>query len=103
MNLKCVLHRAMVSCAFDVSRCDGAMLEPGPLVLGCDRQVDLAAKEKVSTQRRSGVASSECTGQATRGCGQGTRGKCRRVVCNNGQVAESGLQAQRQCHIIDIA
>ena len=50
-NSKCVLHRATVSCAFDVSRCDGAMLEPGPLVLGCDRQVDLAAKEKVSIQR----------------------------------------------------
>lgn len=28
----------------------GAMLEPGPIVLGCDRQVDLAVKGKVLIQ-----------------------------------------------------
>ena len=48
----------------------GAMLDPWPIVLGCDGQFDLAAKGKVSIQRRSGVAGGEYTGQTTRGCGR---------------------------------
>ena len=54
-----VLRRAAVSCVFDVGRCDGAMLDLGPMVLGCDGQNGLTAKGKVSIQRRSGVASGQ--------------------------------------------
>ena len=38
-----------------------------------------------------------------RGRGQGVRGKRGSVACDKGQVAESGSQAQRQCHMVDIA
>ena len=57
-DAQCMLHRAAVSCNFDVGQCNGAMLDLGPMVLGCDRQVNLAAKGKVSIQQQSGVVSS---------------------------------------------
>jgi hypothetical protein len=47
----------------------GVMLEPVPLVLGCDGQVDLAAKGKALIHWQSGVASGEYTRWTTRGCG----------------------------------
>jgi hypothetical protein len=47
----------------------GAMLEPGLLVLGCDGQVDLAAKGKASIQWQSRVESGKCAGRAARGRG----------------------------------
>jgi hypothetical protein len=34
---------------------------------------------------------------------QSVRGKCRHVVCDKGQMAELGLQLQRQYHVVDIA
>ena len=65
----------------------GAMIDPGPTVLGCDRQINLAARGKASIQWRSGVASGEYAGRTTRGCGRGVSGRCRRMVCNKGRVA----------------
>ena len=47
-DARCVLCRAAVSFGFDVGQCDGAMLGFGLIVLGCDGQVDLAAKGKAS-------------------------------------------------------
>ena len=64
-----------------------AMNDPRPMVLGCDGQVDLAARGKVSIQWRSGVASGEYAGRTTRGCGRGVSGRCGRVVCDKGRVA----------------
>ena len=55
VNVRCVLCRAAVSYIFDVGRCDGAMFNPGLIDLGCDGQVDLAAKGKASIHWRSGV------------------------------------------------
>ena len=65
-----VLHSAAVSCVLMSADATGAMLEPGLLVLGCDGQVDLAAKGKASIQWRSGVASGEYAGWTARGCGR---------------------------------
>ena len=64
-----------------------AMNDPGPMVLGCDGQVDLAVRGKVSIQWQSGVASSEYAGQTTRGCGRGVSGRCGHVACDKGRVA----------------
>ena len=64
-----------------------AMNDPGPMVLGCDGQVDLAARGKASIQWRSGVASGEYAGRTTRGCGRGVSGRCGRVACDKGRVA----------------
>ena len=65
-----VLRRAAVSCVFDVSRCDGAMVDLGPIDLGCDGQVDLAVKGKASIWRQSGAMCGEC---AERTAGEGRR------------------------------
>ena len=65
-----VLRRAAVSCIFDVGRCDGAMVDLGPIDLGCDRQVDLAAKGKASIRWRSGAMCGKC---AERTAGEGGR------------------------------
>ena len=65
-----VLRRAAVSCVLMSADATGAMFDPGPMFLGCDRQVDLAARGKASIQGRSGVASGEYAGRTTRGCGQ---------------------------------
>ena len=85
-----VLRRAAVSCGFDVGRCDGAMVDLGPIDLGCDGQDDLAAKGKVSIQRRSGVASGRWHregGERTwaRAGRQGGKGRRGRVACDKGQ------------------
>ena len=69
-NARCVLRRAAVSCVLMLVNATEAMLEPGPMVLGYDRQVDLAVRGKASIQWRSGVASGEYAGRTTRGCGR---------------------------------
>jgi hypothetical protein len=48
----------------------GAMLDPRPMILGCDGQVDLAVKGKVSIQWRSGVVSGEYAERTTSGYGR---------------------------------
>ena len=68
-----VLRGAAVSCVLMSADAMGVMLEPRPLVLGCGGEVDLAATGKASIQWRSGVASGECAGRTTRGCGRGAR------------------------------
>ena len=65
-----MLHRAAVSCVFDVGRCDWARLDPVPMVLGCNGQVDLAAKGEASIRWRSGVV---CGEYAERTVGEGGR------------------------------
>ena len=65
-----VLRSAAVSYVLMPADATGAMLEPGPLVWGCDGQVNLAAKEKASIQWQSGVASGEYAGRTTRRCGR---------------------------------
>ena len=69
-DARCVLRRAAVSCVFDVGRCDGAMLDLGPIVLGCDGQVNLAAKGKAPIRWRSGAM---CGEYAERTAGEGGR------------------------------
>ena len=68
--MRCVLRRATVSCFLMSADAMGAMFDPGPTVLGCDGQVDLAARGKASIQWQSEVASSKYVGQTTRGCRQ---------------------------------
>ena len=65
---QCMLHRAAVSCIFDVSQCDGAMVDLGLIDLGCNRQVNLAAKGKALIQWQSGAMCGEC---AERTAGEG--------------------------------
>ena len=65
-----VLRRAAVSCVLMSADATGAMFDPGSMILGCDGQVDLAARGKASIQGRSGVASGEYAGRTTRGCGR---------------------------------
>ena len=89
-NARHMLHRAAVSCGFNVGRCDGAMVDLGPIDLGCNGQDDLAAKGKVLIQRRSGVASSRWHREGSertwaRAGGQGRKGRCGRVACDKGQ------------------
>ena len=60
------------------------MNDPGPMVLGCDGQVNLAVRGKASIQWRSGVASGEYAGRTTRGYGRGISGRCGGVACHKG-------------------
>ena len=61
-----MLHGATVCCALVSANATVAILESRLKVFGCDGQCGLAAKSKVSMQRRSGVgvASGECTGRS---------------------------------------
>ena len=65
-----VLRRAAVSCVLMSADATGAMLDPRPMILGCDGQVDLAVKGKVSIQWRSGVVSGEYAERTTSGYGR---------------------------------
>ena len=80
-----MLRRAAVSSVLMSADATGAKLEPEPLVLWCDGQVDLAATGKASIRWRSGVASGECAGRMTRGCGRGVRGRRGCVACDKGE------------------
>ena len=55
-----MLCRAVVSCVFDGGQYDGVMVDLGPIDLGCDRQVNLAAKGKALIRWRSGAMCGEC-------------------------------------------
>ena len=48
----------------------GAMLEPGPMVLGCDGQVDLAARGKASIQWDLGWQAANTQGGRQEGAGK---------------------------------
>ena len=47
-DVRRVLHRAAVSCVLMLADATGAMFDPGPMILGCDGQVNLAARGKAS-------------------------------------------------------
>ena len=97
-----------MSCIFDVSRCDGAMLDPGLIDFG-------GATDKSTWLRRERCRSSDDLGwQAADSTERAARGRGRKQVSKmEGESmgmwrairgsAEACSQARRQCHMVDIA
>ena len=77
------------------------------MVLKYIGQNGLTAKGKVSIQRRSGVASGQCTGRAARGRGREQASEAEGKSVGMWRAirgsAEACSQARRWCHMVDIA
>ena len=83
------------------------MVDLRPIDLGCDGQDDLAAKGKVSIQRRSEVASGRWHREGGKRMWARAGGKAEREGVGVWRAirgsAEACSQAQRRCHVVDIA